>query len=151
MDGQGFHRGLRGPQIPVEAQIIAAADRFDHLTQDRPGHTALSADEAVREIGLEAGGRLAPDAVQALADEIGGVDTAPRKRMRPQEWPSGLTDREVEVLRLVAQGRSRKEAARQLFVTEGTVRSHLEHIYSKTGASNRSTATLFAMEHGLLK
>jgi DNA-binding NarL/FixJ family response regulator len=56
----------------------------------------------------------------------------------------------VEVLRLVAKGLNRREAAKVLFVSEGTIRSHLEHIYGKIGISNRSAATLFSMEHGLL-
>jgi DNA-binding NarL/FixJ family response regulator len=54
------------------------------------------------------------------------------------------------VLRLVARGHDRREVARQLFLSEGTVRSHLEHIYGKIGVSNRASATLFAVENDLL-
>jgi DNA-binding NarL/FixJ family response regulator len=56
----------------------------------------------------------------------------------------------VQVLRLIASGGTRRQVAEALVVSEGTVRSHLEHIYSKIGVSNRASATLFAMEHGLL-
>ena len=89
---------------------------------------------AVRAAG--SGRRVIPPAVAARL-----VEFTPRV---------DLTPREVEVLRLVALGGTRKQVAEQLVVSEGTVRSHLEHIYSKIGVSNRAGATLFAMEHGLL-
>ena len=66
-----------------------------------------------------------------------------------QGHPAGLTDREVEVLRLVAQGRTSKEIARELVITEKTAGHHVEHIYAKTGVSTRVGAALFAMEHDL--
>jgi HD-GYP domain-containing protein (c-di-GMP phosphodiesterase class II) len=150
MDGQGYHRGLPGFQIPPEAQIIAVADRFDELSHDKPGQPALELDEAVRVMGKEAGSGLSANVFQALVEGLGGVSKPSLPRVRRQEWPAGLTDREVEVLRLVAKGLSRRQAATALFVSEGTIRSHLEHIYSKSGISNRSAVTLFAIEHDLL-
>ena len=67
-----------------------------------------------------------------------------------QRWPSGLSGREVEVLRLAAKGLTRKQMADALFVSPSTVRSHLEHIYAKIGVSSRAAATLFAVEHDLI-
>jgi DNA-binding NarL/FixJ family response regulator len=61
-----------------------------------------------------------------------------------------LTGREVEVLRLVARGLSNKEIARSLQISPKTAGTHVEHIYSKIGASNRAQASLFAMKHGLM-
>jgi DNA-binding NarL/FixJ family response regulator len=61
-----------------------------------------------------------------------------------------LTPREVEVLVLLARGRSNKEIAAELFVTPKTVSNHVEHIYTKIGVSSRAAATLFATQHGLL-
>ena len=61
-----------------------------------------------------------------------------------------MTPREVEVLRLIARGHSSAEAGRELGIQTKTVGTHIEHIYAKIGASNRSVATLFAMEHGLV-
>ena len=69
---------------------------------------------------------------------------------RRREWPAGLTAREVEVLRLVALGLSNQEIAEQLVITRKTASNHVEHVYAKTGASNRARAALFAMQHGLM-
>jgi DNA-binding CsgD family transcriptional regulator len=71
----------------------------------------------------------------------------PRRR---RTAPAGLTAREVEVLRLIARGHTSAETARELGIQTKTVGTHIEHIYAKIGASNRSVATLFAMQHGLL-
>jgi DNA-binding CsgD family transcriptional regulator len=65
-------------------------------------------------------------------------------------WPVGLTEREVEVLRLASRGLTRRTVAEVLGISENTVRHHLEHIYAKTGTTTRVGATLFAMENGLL-
>jgi len=64
--------------------------------------------------------------------------------------PAGLTPREVEVLSLIARGASTRQVAASLGITPKTAGTHIERIYAKTGASTRSTATLFAMQHGLL-
>ena len=63
--------------------------------------------------------------------------------------PAGLTPREVEVLRLVALGRTNRQIAQELVITEKTVEKHLSAIYSKTGADNRAAATAFAYQHRL--
>ena len=64
--------------------------------------------------------------------------------------PAGLTAREVDVLRLLARGLSSKEISARLVISPKTARNHIEHIYTKTGVSSRVTASLFAMQHGLL-
>mgnify|MGYP001094523900 CR=1 FL=1 len=61
-----------------------------------------------------------------------------------------LTDREVEVLRLLSTGSTNKEIARALFVTEATVKSHLAHIFTKLGVDSRSRAIHIAQETGLI-
>ena len=58
--------------------------------------------------------------------------------------------REIEVLGLLARGQSNKEIALRLVISRKTVGTHVEHIYAKTGASNRAQASLFAVKHGLL-
>ena len=84
------------------------------------------------------------DAVEAV------LATAGHRVPRRREGPAGLTAREIDVLRLVARGLSHKEIATQLVISPKTARNHIEHIYTKIGASNRTTASLFAMQHGLL-
>ena len=76
-----------------------------------------------------------------------GAAGHPGKRRR--DWPGGLTSREIEVLRLLARGLSNKEIAEQLVISRKTAGSHVEHIYSKAGVSNRAQASLFAIKHGL--
>ena len=65
-------------------------------------------------------------------------------------YPAGLSVREVEVLRLVAQGLSDKEVADKLIVSPRTVGNHLQSIYSKLGVSSRAAATRFALDHHLV-
>ena len=65
-------------------------------------------------------------------------------------WPKGLTDREAEVIRLVARGRTNKEIAALLDVSPKTVQHHVAHAYDKIGVESRAGAALFATEAGLL-
>jgi DNA-binding NarL/FixJ family response regulator len=67
-----------------------------------------------------------------------------------KEDAPGLTRREVEILRLVAQGHSNAELAKKLWITEQTVKFHLSNIYRKLGASNRTEASRWAHLHGVL-
>jgi DNA-binding NarL/FixJ family response regulator len=64
--------------------------------------------------------------------------------------PNGLTAREVDVLRLIAAGKSNPEIARELFVSEATVKTHVNHVFAKTGARDRAQAVRFAYQHGLV-
>lgn len=63
--------------------------------------------------------------------------------------PAGLTEREVEVLAVVARGRSNREVAATLGISEKTVARHLSNIFGKLGLSTRTAAAAFAYEHGL--
>jgi DNA-binding NarL/FixJ family response regulator len=65
-------------------------------------------------------------------------------------WPAGLSDREVEVLRLLARGFPNKAIAQSLTVTPKTVEHHVQHIYDKVGVATRAGATLFAAQHDLV-
>jgi DNA-binding NarL/FixJ family response regulator len=64
--------------------------------------------------------------------------------------PVGLTAREVDVLRLIAAGKSNLEIAKDLFVSEATVKTHINHVFAKTGARDRAQAVRFAYQHGLV-
>ena len=91
-------------------------------------------------------GRLDADAVRSVLEAAGHRI----KPAAPQTWPNGLSDREVEVLRLMARGMSRKQIGSQLVIADKTVARHIEHIYDKIGVNTRPGATVFAMQTGLL-
>jgi DNA-binding NarL/FixJ family response regulator len=77
------------------------------------------------------------------------VDVARLPSTAPAELPDGLTEREGEVLRLIAAGRSNGEIAAELFVSEATVKTHVNHIFAKTGSRDRAQAIAYAHSHGL--
>ena len=66
------------------------------------------------------------------------------------EYPGGLTAREAEVLRLVAQGKTNAQVAQQLYLSPRTVNAHLNSVYHKLEVTSRSAATRFAVEHCLV-
>jgi len=69
---------------------------------------------------------------------------------RRRDGLAGLTARELDVLRLLARGLSNKQIAARLGIPQKTASSHIEHIYTKIGVSNRALASLFAARHGLM-
>jgi len=145
LDGSGYPRGLSGDGLTPAGRILAAADAYHAMTEPRPHRDALAVEEAAAE--LRSGVRQAlfdGRAVEAVLSAAGH----PAKRRR--EWPGGLTSREIEVLRLLVRGLSNKEIAEQLVISRKTAGSHVEHIYSKIGVSNRAQASLFAIKHGLM-
>lgn len=147
-DGSGYYRSSSAAQLPLGARIIAVADHFDELTHETPDHPALDPEEAIKRMHQDTSHGLCPTAAEALERHLGA--DASRRKLRPRGWPAGLSDREVEILRLLARGLSRRAMAGQLYLSEHTVRHHLEHIYNKIGVSTRVGATLFAVEHDLL-
>ena len=74
----------------------------------------------------------------------------PAPLVKTPAYPAGLTAREVEVLRLVAQGLTDAQVAKQLVISRRTVNWYLTSIYSKLGVSSRTAATRYAMEHHLI-
>ena len=145
LDGSGYHRGLSGAAIPATGRILAAGDACRAMTEARPYRPARSLKQTADELGKEVrAGRLAADAVDAVLAAAG------QHRAKRHTGPAGLTPREIEVLTLIARGASTRQVAHTLGITARTAGTHIERIYTKTGASTRSTATLFAMQHGLL-
>jgi HD-GYP domain-containing protein (c-di-GMP phosphodiesterase class II) len=145
LDGSGYPRGLSGSAISVPARVVGAVDAYQAMCEPRPYRAALGRQEAADTLRGEAAvGRLDADVVAAVLTAAG------HRVARRRERPAGLTAREVDVLRLLARGLSNKEIASTLVITPKTARNHVEHIYAKIGASTRVTASLYAMQHGLL-
>jgi HD-GYP domain-containing protein (c-di-GMP phosphodiesterase class II) len=146
LDGSGYPRALNGGAISVPARILGAADAYQAMRERRPYREARSADEAAKLLRSEVkSGRFDRDAVEAV------LDCAGHRVRRRREGPAGLTAREIEVLRLLAQGLSTKQIAERLMMSPKTAGNHIEHIYTKIDANNRVAASLFAMQHGLLQ
>ena len=145
-DGSGYHRQARSASIPIAARVLAAADVYQALTQGRPHRPARPADAAADWLAAEArAGRLDHDAVGAVLTAAGHRGRTPRR-----SWPCGLSEREVEVLRLLARGCSTREIGRQLVISAKTADHHVQHVYTKIGVTTRASATMFALEHDLL-
>ncbi|MCL2551393.1 MAG: response regulator transcription factor [Actinomycetia bacterium] len=122
-----------------DADVLPAveAGATGYLLKDAPR------DELVRAVRAAHLGQavLAPSVAQKLLGHV----------RAPAPAASGLlTDRELEVLRLVAAGTTNKEAAKRLFISEATVKTHLLHLYGKLGVRDRAAAVAAAYQAGLL-
>ncbi|TDK92895.1 LuxR family transcriptional regulator [Mycobacterium paragordonae] len=145
IDGSGFPRGLAGNELTVHDRLLAAVVAYQQLLEPSPQRAALDPGAAADQLRQESRhGRLDADSVEAVLAAAGHRTT------RRTSWSAGLTAREVEVLRLVAQGRSNREIATQLFIAEKTARNHVERIYVKLGVNNRTQASLAAIDRGMI-
>ena len=145
LDGSGYARGARGSDLSAAMNLLAAADVYQALLEDRPHRRAHATDDAAKILTDEAAaGRLDRDAVRAV------LTSADAKVDDRSTYPANLTEREVEVLRLLAQGLSNKEIGARLHISARTAGNHIAHIYEKTGVSTRASAALFAVQHRLI-
>ncbi len=145
LDGLGYYRGAKGNALPVSARLLAVADVYQALTEPRPHRPALPADAAAAELRASArDGKQDGLVVEAVLAAAG------HRPVMQRVWPAGLSDREVEVLRLIAHGYANRQIAERLGISPHTAGHHVRHIYDKIGVSSRAAATLFAIEHGLV-
>jgi HD-GYP domain-containing protein (c-di-GMP phosphodiesterase class II) len=144
-DGSGYPKSLKSAQLDEPARLLAACDVFCALREDRPHRPAYDVDVAASMLTDETRrGALDPSATRHVLE---AAHAAPPRL--PAAWPSGLSEREVEVLRLVARGGTNKDVGRALGISARTVQHHVAHIYAKIGVTSRAGAALFAAEHGL--
>jgi DNA-binding CsgD family transcriptional regulator len=147
LDGSGYFRGLPASMLSPSARVLAAADVYHAMTEPRPHRPALGAEAAAEQLRREArAGKLDGEAVSGVLAAAGHKGRTTTRRA----FVAGLSERELEVLRLLARGHTKKQIAGQLVVSEKTVDNHIQHIYNKIGVSTRAAATLFAAEHDLL-
>jgi len=146
LDGSGYFRGLTATSLPPAARILATANTYCALTELRSHRPARLLELAAEELKREArAGRLDGDIVNAVLAAAGQRAPSVKK-----EVVAGLSEREVEVLRLLARGHSTKQIAQTLVISPKTADHHIQHIYTKIGVSTRAGATLYALEHDLL-
>jgi len=157
-DGVEATRQLReqAPQIAVVVLTTYADDRsvLDALRAGARGYLTkdASADEIRQALQRVTSGQAAIDPavqrhlVEAIADSPG---PGPEPRPGQPQLPDGLTPREAEVLTLIAEGLSNAEIAARLVVTEATVKSHINHLLTKTGCRDRAQAVSYAYRQGL--
>jgi HD-GYP domain-containing protein (c-di-GMP phosphodiesterase class II) len=144
-DGSGYHRGTTAAGLTPVARLLAAADSYRAKIEPRPHRERLTPERAADALTDEVhAGRLDGDAVRAVLEAAG-------QRSPRIERPAGLTERETDVLALLARGLPTKQIARALGISVKTADNHIQRAYAKIGVSSRAAATLFAMQHGLVR
>lgn len=146
-DGVEATRRLRERGSPTHVIVLTTyADDRSVIEALRAGARGfLTKDSGAEEIER---------AITAVARGEAAIDPAVQHHLveavaAKPELPHGLTPREAEVLALIAQGLSNGEIATRLFVSEATVKSHVNHLFAKTGVRDRAQAVAYAYRHGL--
>lgn len=143
LDGSGYHRATAAALQPVAARLLAATDMACGLVEarpHRPAHAPLAARGLVRDAVKS--GHLDAACVDAI-ERAQGHAPAPRSGPRVE-----LTDREHEVLVLLARGQTNKQIAASLGISDRTVQHHTIHIYEKLGVDTRAAAAVLAARYG---
>ena len=137
LDGSGYPLGLAGPSIPIGARVLAAAD----VWAERAGHGPpdLTGDD-----GLD------PACIAALRSCPPPGTGHPRQRSRADPGRPALSSRELEVLRLLADGASNPDISKTLHISRRTAEHHVEHILTKLDVTSRTAAVAYALTRELL-
>ncbi|XVV06484.1 response regulator [Actinosynnema sp. CA-248983] len=148
MDGIEALAVLR-ERVPCRVVMLTTFDDEDYVVRALRGGASgyLLKDRPARE--LAAAVRLAHDGIAQFDPAAAGrlANALPPLRT-PREH--SLTEREIEVLRLVAAGRTNREIGRRLHLAEGTVKNHISRVLGRLGLRDRTQAALYARDHGLL-
>jgi DNA-binding NarL/FixJ family response regulator len=143
----------REPAVKVLVLTTYADDRsvIEALRAGARGYLTkdAGAEEIHRALEQVTSGQAAIDpAVQHHLVDVISAPQDPRRELASR-LPDGLTPREAEVLSLIAEGLSNAEIAERLVVSETTVKSHINHLFTKTGVRDRAQAVTYAYRHGL--
>jgi ATP/maltotriose-dependent transcriptional regulator MalT len=139
-------------QLWGAAEALREAIDVPRLPVDRRGYEQAVATvraqlgEEAFAIAWQEGRTMSPEQALAASGELSSSPTT----ASPPTYPNGLTTREVEVLRVVAQGLTNEQVAQRLGISPRTVDTHLTSTYSKIGVSSRVAATRYAIEHHLV-
>jgi DNA-binding CsgD family transcriptional regulator len=147
-----LHRG--DPRDALDAAQQATSAWADLEAPYEHARSRLLGALACRDLGDRDTAHLEVDAARQTFERLGAApDLDQLKALFPAVKPppaGNLTQRQIEVLALVAAGRANREIAEQLNVSEHTVRRHLQDIFHKIGVTSRTAATAFAYKHGLI-
>jgi DNA-binding NarL/FixJ family response regulator len=164
MDGlEATRRVVADPDVHGAVIVVTTFDRDDYLFAALDAGASgfllknAGADELVAAVRVIAGGDalLAPEVTRRVIERFAAasapVGAATASPPAAPTWPgaAALTDREAEVLRLLAQARSNAEIARELFIGEATVKTHVSNVLQKLDARDRVHAAVLAHQHGL--
>jgi DNA-binding NarL/FixJ family response regulator len=151
-DGVTATGRIRAAHPSTQVVVLTTySDEADILTALRAGAIGYLTKDAGRGQIAQAV-RAAATGQSILSGEVQQKLVAAAGPVAPQpvELPDGLTAREVEVLQLIAEGLANKEIASRLYVSEATVKSHINRLFAKTGITHRAQAVQYAYEHGLV-
>jgi DNA-binding NarL/FixJ family response regulator len=147
IDGVEATRRIRARHPDVQVLVLTTYDTDDDIVRAvEAGAVGYLLKDSPREElfrGVRAAARGESMLATAVASRLVG-----RLRAPPAQ---SLSPRELEVLILVAEGRPNKDVARQLFISETTVKSHLAHIFTKLGVDDRTAAVTVALERGMIR
>jgi DNA-binding NarL/FixJ family response regulator len=132
--------------------VLAAAEVYVGMTTERADRAAFAPESAAAELQrLTSGNVLEPRAVRAVLVAAGhgepGASPRPKKRAK---LAGGLSQREVDVLKLAARGLTTKEIADRLFISTKTADHHIQHVYTKIGVNTRAAAALWAIQNAVV-
>jgi HD-GYP domain-containing protein (c-di-GMP phosphodiesterase class II) len=146
LDGSGYHACRKSKSLGAAARVLAAADVAFAMSEDRPHRPARKADAIAREMVAEAAaGRLDTAAVDAVLVSLGLHDRT------AQASSHGLSERELQVSRWLARGKTNREIGMLLGISPRTVQIHVGHIFDKLGVHSRAGAAIWLVEHDLVQ
>ncbi len=161
MDGlEATRRVVAEPAVDSAVIVVTTFDRDDYLFAALDAGASgfllknAGADELISAVRVVAAGDalLAPEVTRRVIERFAAASVPVTAPAAVTSWPlaDSLTDREAEVLRLVAKARSNAEIARELYIGEATVKTHVSNVLQKLGARDRVHAAVLAHQHGLI-
>ncbi|HET9666105.1 MAG TPA: response regulator transcription factor, partial [Desertimonas sp.] len=135
-------------------ELRRAFNEFNSLgVRYHAARTRLLIADACAALGDHDSAAIESSAARAVLETLTSTATTVHATVAPgtTSSPGGLTQRELEILRLVARGKTNRGIAQELVISEKTVASHVSHIFTKLGVTSRSAATAYAYDHNLVE
>ena len=143
-----------GAEGDPKAALVELRSAFNELhalgVRYDAARTRLLIAEACAALGDHDAAVMESSAARAVLDSLATAESPERDRRARNQSFAGLTQRELEILRLLARGKTNRGIAQELVISEKTVASHVSHIFTKLGVTSRSAATAYAYDHDLV-